>query len=616
MNRDSMKTGTKETVTLLSTDFVVAMSAPSTFGPYLLYRRLAVGGMAEIFLAKLAGGDGRWLALKVMLPHNAGNAEHESMFSDEARLLVSIDHPNIVSAFDFVRVDNRIAVALEFVPGNDLSIVMRRMRESQTEVPIALALEIAMGVAAGLHHAHTLIAEDGEPLYLVHRDVSPENILLGIDGSVKVADFGVAKARGMQQVETKTGIIKGKLRYMAPEYATGNMQDVRSDIFSLALCLFELLTGAPAYDDNTLGPELVESIKYARIPALRSLRPECPPLLERLLLKSLAVSPMDRFTTAESMRRALEKVRSQIAPSPVTLSEFLIGLNLAPVLPTDELPGSTPEAIASSAAELEPTGQMNVAESLPPLQTAKPELVSLTGYRQIIDRAAATENRRAAVIGHQHPSRTSNLVELQVEFESLDDELDDDGPDDQGSATDSYDELASADTSRIDASALPANIGGPSEAPKPAAPIALFEDAYDEPEPQKLSARYAIAPTSERVALEPTDAFAVLPPTDSLQALGMTPPEVQAPNPTVAAAVIGHTPPPARSGLQPMMTPTAEPSQNFSAPPSSGPKLAPTPESDDFVRTPPPKYSVIFVKLAAFGIFVIVAMFLFFWVTF
>ncbi len=599
------------------------MSAPSTFGPYLLYRRLAVGGMAEIFLAKAANGDGRWLALKVMLPHNAGNPEHETMFSDEARLLLSIQHPNIVSAFDFVRVDDRIAVALEFVPGNDLSILMRKMRETQTEVPIALALEIGMGIAAGLHHAHTLIADDGEPLYLVHRDVSPENILLGVDGSIKVADFGVAKARGMKQIETKTGIIKGKLRYMAPEYATGNMQDVRSDIFSLALCLFELLTGAPAYDDNTLGPELVESIKYARIPKLRTLRPECPPLLERLLLKALAVSPMDRFTTAESMRRALDKVRLLVPPSPVSLPEFLISLGLEPVMPTEE--GSSdkaPAAITTAPAELEPTGQMSVT-SQPPLRSAQPELVSLTGYRQSIVRDTVGESKTAAVVGHQHPSRTSGVAEIEVEFEPLEDEA---------SASDSYDEIESAETSRLDSSLVPPRAEEPAQPAQPAAapaPIALFEDAFDEPPPNATS-RYAIARTSESVALEPTDAFAVLPPTDALPVLPSAPEAprqqspVHTPAATVASPVIGVEA--VSQGLhQPMMTahtpvisstPVPQPSQNFSAPPSSGPKSAPRPESDEVDRPAPPKYSPIFVKLAAIGIFVILAMMFVFWITF
>jgi serine/threonine protein kinase len=596
------------------------MSAPSTFGPYLLYRRLAVGGMAEIFLAKAASGDGRWLALKVMLPHNAGNAEHESMFSDEARLLLSIKHPNIVSAFDFVRVDDRIAVALEFVPGNDLSILLRKMRETQTEVPIALALEIGMGVAAGLHHAHTLIADDGEPLYLVHRDVSPENILLGVDGSIKVADFGVAKARGMKQVETKTGIIKGKLRYMAPEYATGNMQDVRSDIFSLALCLFELLTGAPAYDDNTLGPELVESIKYARIPKLRTLRPECPPLLERLLLKALAVSPMDRFTTAESMRRAFDKVLQQVPPSPVSLAEFLISLGLEPVMPAEEdAANDAPAAIVPATAELEPTGQMSVA-SHPPLRGAKPELVSLTGYRQSIVRDTVGETKTAAVVGHQHPSRTSGLAEIEVEFEALDD---------HAGSGDSYDEIESAETSRLDASFVPPNAVEPVLAAAPS-PIALFEDAFVEALPN-AAARYAIAPTSESVALEPTDAFAVLPPTGAMPALASAATgaprqerPLHAPPATVAAPAIGVKS--MNQGLhRPMMTdhtpvipsaPVQRPSQNFSAPPSSGPKSAPRPESDEVDRPAPPKYSPIFVKLAAIAIFVILAMMFVFWITF
>lgn len=416
-------------------DDAVSMQPTQTFGPYALYKRLAVGGMAEIFLAKhTQDTENRWFALKIMLPHNAGNAEHESMFMDEARLLQRIRHPNIVAAMDLLSIDNRVAVALEYVPGNDLSVMLKKMREANLQAPIDLAIDLTMAIAAGLHHAHTLVGEDGNPLYLVHRDVTPENILLGVDGSVKIADFGVAKARGFGQVETKTGIIKGKLRYMAPEYATGNMQDVRSDIFSLGLCLFELLTSRPAYNDDSPGPALVEAIKHATIPPVTSLRPDCPPILERLLFKALAVNPQDRFTTAEGMRRGLERIRASVPDSGMTLGQWLTQLGIGPAIP-QATPASRPALQPASqqkntpeptrlptdkAIALEPTGQMEVAAA-PPLRVRRPDIFTQTGFNRIVEREVKHEPRVAAVVEHQHPSKMSGLIDLNafVEVEPL-----------------------------------------------------------------------------------------------------------------------------------------------------------------------------------------------------
>lgn len=396
------------------------MQTFTTFGPYTLYRRLAVGGMAEIFLARTDSID-QWVALKIMLPHNAGNTEHELMFMDEAQLLKRIRHPNIVAALDVLRVEDRIAVALEYVPGNDLSVVLKRMRETKTQMPTDLAIEIAMGIASGLHYAHTLSGEDGAPLYLVHRDVTPENILLGVDGSVKIADFGVAKARGFNQVETKTGIIKGKLRYMAPEYATGNMQDVRSDLFSLGLCLYEMLAGVHPYDSAALGPELVQAIQHAKVPPLESTRPEAPPLLLKLLSKALAVNPLDRFTTGESFRRALEKVRRQTPHSGITLAPFLRRLGLAPSLPILGSSLRPADDSADRATALEPTGQMSLSVARIPIAEPRPDIVSLSGYNRVVKRHLAFESKSAAVVEHQHPSTLSGLIELNAYVEPIED---------------------------------------------------------------------------------------------------------------------------------------------------------------------------------------------------
>ncbi|MEZ4461319.1 MAG: protein kinase [bacterium] len=453
------------------------MQTSSTFGPYKLFRRVAIGGMAEIFLARRDDED-RWFALKIMLPHNAGNPEHELMFMDEAQLLQRVRHPNIVAAMDVLHVDGRIAVALEYIPGNDLSVVLKRMRERNTVMPLDLALEIAMGIAAGLHHAHTLLGPDGAPLYLVHRDVTPENILLGVDGSVKIADFGVAKARGFNQVETKTGIIKGKLRYMAPEYATGNMQDVRSDLFSLGLCAFEMITGEHAYERAGLGPELVDAIKYAQVPKLETLREGCPPLLQKLLDKMLAVNPLDRFTTAESLRRALEKVHGTLPPSGVSLAPFLRGLGLAPSMPIvgGEVKLSSDES-SDRATTLEPTGQMPLSVNRIPVAEAKPEVLSVSGYHRIVRRQVVQEPKAAAVVQHHHPSALSGLIDLNVYVESVDMEPLGDADSGEAQADESNEGFDSTPTARLaDFDPPPEPASGDAVSPPV---VSLFDDLFE-----------------------------------------------------------------------------------------------------------------------------------------
>lgn len=289
-----------------------------SLGPYTLLKRIAVGGTAEIYLARKSGqlgGFEKYYALKVMLPQRRNDEDAEKVFVDEARLTSQLQHDNIVGVLDLDQDDGRVYMVMEYVRGQDLSMVLDALRRHNGLLAIEVAAFLAREACAGLQYAHTRKASDGQPLGLVHRDISPQNILVGVEGDVKIIDFGVAKMRGRGRIETKTGIIKGKLRYMAPEYAIGNQQDARGDIFAVGLCLFELMTGRPAYDDaDSEAIDLVERIKTADIPTPSSLREDVPPELDAICRKALAAHPDDRYQTALAMQKELSVYLANAAP--------------------------------------------------------------------------------------------------------------------------------------------------------------------------------------------------------------------------------------------------------------------------------------------------------------
>lgn len=294
------------------------MSQLKTLGPYTLLRRIAVGGMAELYLAKKTGGLGgfeKFYALKAILPHHIGDEDQEKLMIDEARLTSQLRHDNIITVLDLDRDQNRMFMVMEYVRGHDLSVLVDKLRHARGMLALEIAAYVTREICAGLHYLHSQVGADGQPLNLIHRDVSPQNVLIGVDGDVKLIDFGVAKARGKDRVETKTGIIKGKLKYMAPEYATGNLQDARSDIFAAGLILYELITGSPAYDETQVSPaEFLERIKYARVPHPSELRSDIPEDLQKIVAKSLALHPDKRYPSALEMQHDLSIYLSRAAP--------------------------------------------------------------------------------------------------------------------------------------------------------------------------------------------------------------------------------------------------------------------------------------------------------------
>jgi serine/threonine-protein kinase len=223
-------------------------------GSYEIVRKLARGGMAELFLAKTVGPEGfeKLVVLKKILPSHAENPKFVRLFLDEAKLVATLDHPHIAHVYDMGKVDGNYFFAMEYVHGQDVRSTLRRTSRLDRKFPIDHAVHIARNIAAALHYAHQRKRPDGALLDIVHRDVSPSNILISYDGAVKLVDFGVAKA-ATSTVKTRTGTLKGKISYMSPEQAKGSPIDRRSDIFSLGIVLWEMVTTQRLFkSDNDL----------------------------------------------------------------------------------------------------------------------------------------------------------------------------------------------------------------------------------------------------------------------------------------------------------------------------------------------------------------------------
>ena len=272
-----------------------ALKKPIPFGKYYLLERINVGGMAEVFKAKTFGVEGfeRLLAVKRILPNIAEDEEFITMFIDEAKIAVQLQHANIAQIFDLGKVDESFFIALEYVNGRDLRSIFDRMRNKAESLPIAMACYVIMQVCEGLDYAHNKRDAQGRELHLVHRDISPQNVLIGYEGECKLIDFGIAKAAGKAS-KTQAGILKGKFGYMSPEQVRGLPIDRRSDIFAVGIVLYELLTGERLFigesDFSTL-----EKVRNVEIQPPSSYNKKIPQELERVVLKALARDPDDRY---------------------------------------------------------------------------------------------------------------------------------------------------------------------------------------------------------------------------------------------------------------------------------------------------------------------------------
>jgi len=281
------------------------MQSGDIIGAYEVVTQLQSGGMATLWLARRRGAAGftRPVVVKVIHPHLASDDDFVSMFVDEAKIAARIDHPNVVHVEELNEEEGRLYLVMEYIHGVSLAELAKALRRQRRAMSPTLATAIAIRVADGLHAAHETCDDTGQLLHVVHRDVSPHNVLISYRGHVKVIDFGVAKARG-RSIQTQGGSLKGKIRYMCPEQASGQHVDRRADIYSLGVVLWELLTQRPLFRAES-EIELISMVRAPIVRPPRELNPAVPRALEEAILRALAISRDARPATARELKQLL-----------------------------------------------------------------------------------------------------------------------------------------------------------------------------------------------------------------------------------------------------------------------------------------------------------------------
>ncbi len=282
-------------------------TASSSFGQYQLVEKIAQGGMAEIFQGKALDTEGieRAVVIKRILPHIAANPEFVDMLVDEAKIAVMLSHGNIAQIYDLGKVADDYFIVMEYVEGKTLSQIMKRLRSQGKFFPIPYAAYIAAEIANGLDYMHRKTDERGNPLHIIHRDISPQNIILSTGGTVKIIDFGIAKAKTKIST-TDSGILKGKFAYMSPEHAEGMKLDSRTDIFSLGIILFEMLTGTRLFKGKN-NIETVKKVKKGKVLSPSDLRSPIPKVLDAIVLKALEKDREKRYQSAHDLSQELTR---------------------------------------------------------------------------------------------------------------------------------------------------------------------------------------------------------------------------------------------------------------------------------------------------------------------
>src|ERR1700742_4735783 len=293
-------------------------------GRYEVLKHLASGGMADVLLGRTDGIEGfeRHVVLKRIRPEHAQDLRFIRMFLDEARLAANLHHQHIVQVHDIGESAGEYFIAMEYLHAEEVRTILLTASRSRQHVPLGYGMAIVSAAAAGLHYAHERRGPDKQPLGIVHRDVSPSNILVGYDGSIKIVDFGIAKASARQ--ESRTGSLKGKVSYMSPEQCKSAEIDRRSDVYSLGVVLYELATTSRLFK-GTNDYLVMDQIVNGRVPLPQLRRPDLPNELSSIIMKAIAPDPERRYFTADELRVALDQfaAKAGLTTSAPSIAAFL-----------------------------------------------------------------------------------------------------------------------------------------------------------------------------------------------------------------------------------------------------------------------------------------------------
>jgi TonB family protein len=368
------------------------------FGQYVLVEKIATGGMAEVWKAYMRGVEGfqKVVAIKKILPHLSDNQDFIEMFIDEAKLAAQLNHNNIIHIYDLGKIQSSYYIAMEYIDGFDLKTILRRGGERDHPMSVELALFIASKIAAALDYAHRKKDFEEKEMGLVHRDVSPQNVLISQEGDIKLCDFGIAKAASKAS-HTQAGALKGKLQYMAPEQAWGRNIDRRSDIFALATVLFEMLTSRKLFTgDNELS--ILEQVREARVQPPSLYNDEVTPEIDKIVLKALQKDPANRYQTAGELARDIDAILYNFRPTPTSADLAIYMHRLSspePVVaaPHPEPVHELPKVVSAPAVFAPPPvapAMAPIAAAAAPAVSAVPIVAAAAPVAAAVPAAAAT----------------------------------------------------------------------------------------------------------------------------------------------------------------------------------------------------------------------------------
>ncbi|MFK7985723.1 MAG: protein kinase [Sandaracinaceae bacterium] len=411
-----------------------ALDLPKPFGAYTLLRRLAVGGMAEVYVAstKGIGGFEKLVAIKVIHPRFSEDDHFIQMLVEEAKIAVQLNHVNIAQTFDLGCVENTYYIAMEFVEGADTYRIQKRSK-NKLQLPVDVCCYIASEVLNGLEYAHRKRDGNGQPLSIVHRDISPQNVLVSYSGEVKLVDFGIAKAAS-RNGQTEVGVIKGKYYYMSPEQAWGDPVDHRTDIFATGILLTELLTGQMVYQEDNV-PALLDKVRKADIPSPRLLRHDLPEELVGLIARATAREMEDRYASAQAFSQELS--RFLYSRNPTFTASKVVDM-MATLFPTEvkrhsqvlRLPNAESPAAASFPAPSKPLRAPTPSAPVAPPVPAGRSPLSSQDFRPaaaadslIFDLAAVgNDSTRNDILPFRSPADPTKKLQQRARHEPWDEE--------------------------------------------------------------------------------------------------------------------------------------------------------------------------------------------------